>query len=147
TQLCAGTAARRVIVWLDEGATLRPIAVAPPAADVPAAVTGSVELSGHTVPIEHEGAVLGYLTLEDDPSRALSTADARLARDLARSASLIVHKRRLDRELAATATEIAESRRRLIDAQDHELRRLERELNSTIEQDVVALRVQIDIAE
>jgi signal transduction histidine kinase len=146
SQLWAGTAARRVTIWLRDGGALHPAVVAP-AAGGPDASAGSADRPGHVVPIEHDGEVLGHLSLEEDPVRTLSAADARLAHDLARSAALVVHKRQLDRDLTATATEIAESRRRLIDAQDDELRRLERELNTTVEQDAVALKAQIGVAE
>jgi signal transduction histidine kinase len=146
-QLCAGTGALRVTVWLDDAGALRPVAVAPAGATAPEIFMGTGGLPGHDVAIEHEGEVLGHLTVEEDPARSLRPTDTDLARDLARSAALVVHKFRLDRDLATTAAEIAESRRRLIDAQDNELRRLERELNSTVEQDVVALKVQIGLAE
>ncbi len=67
--------------------------------------------------------------------------------DLTGSAGLIMRRRRLDDELEQKAEELAESRRRLVGAQDDERRRLEHELNRGPQQQVVALRVQLDMAE
>ena len=53
---------------------------------------------------------------------------------------------RLDAELEQKARELAESRRRLVDVQDVERRRLERELNEGAQQQVVALKLKLGLA-
>lgn len=144
-QLRAGTGARRVVVWRDDGGRPGPIACAQAGAAPPdPADAGPPALD---LPIEHDGEVIGRLTVEEHPGATLRPADVRLAHDLAGSAALVVRRLRLDHDLSATAKEIAESRRRLVGAQDEELRRLERELNRGIEQQVIALKVQLRLAE
>jgi signal transduction histidine kinase len=143
-QLLAGIGARRVVVWRDDAGALKPIADA--VADG-APVPQEPDRVALDLPIEHDNEVIGRLTIEEQPGAALRPQDIRLARDLAGSAGLVVRKLRLDHDLAAMADQIAASRRRLVGAQDDELRRLERELNSGIEQEVVALKVQLRLAE
>ncbi|HUP73538.1 MAG TPA: ATP-binding protein [Acidimicrobiales bacterium] len=145
-QLRSGTGAQRVTVWLDDGGVLRPVAVAPAGVDPRETAAQWDTGRACVVPIDHEGAVLGQLTVEEGPGLPLHPTDVRLAQDLAGSAALILNKVRLDRALATKAMEIDESRRRLVRAQDDELRRLERELNHGVEQQVVALKVQLGLA-
>jgi signal transduction histidine kinase len=144
-RLRAGSGAQRVTVWLQDG-VLRPIVAAPAGEPLPNPVDMAAALPGHDFPIDHHGEILGHLTVEEQPGSALRPNDSRLAEDLAGSAALVVRKLRLDRDLETTAAEIAESRRRLLDAEDEERRRLERELNSGVEQQVVALKVQLGLA-
>ena len=144
-QLRSGTGARRVVVWRVDGGRLHPIARAP--ADPVLAEPADAGPPTLDLPIEHDGEVIGRLTVEEHPGAALRPADVRLAHDLAGSAALVVRRLRLDHDLSATVEEIAESRRRLVGAQDAELRRLERELNRGVEQQVIALKVQLRLAE
>ena len=144
TQLRAGTGADRAQVWLgtSHGMSL--------AASDPAALDTSIEriddLDGVVIPIDHDGETLGALTVEPATGTSLRPAELRLADDLAGSAALVVTKLRLDADLEHTATELASSRRRLIDAQDTELRRLERQLHEGAIQDVVGLKLAIALA-
>jgi signal transduction histidine kinase len=59
----------------------------------------------------------------------------------------LLRRLRLDRALEQKAAELEESRRRLVDAQDVERRRLERRLNEGAQQQVVALKLQLRLAE
>jgi signal transduction histidine kinase len=52
-----------------------------------------------------------------------------------------MRRRRLDADLELTAAELSDSRRRLVDAQDVERRRLERELHTGPEQQVLGLKL------
>jgi signal transduction histidine kinase len=143
-QLRAATGAARALVWLEADGQLRPTAMAPDDAATPAPVARS-ELPGFAVAIAHEGHVLGALTVEEVPGVPLSPTGRQLVEDLAGSAALVVHKLRLDEALAAKAAELEESRRRLLQAQDSERRRLERELHDGVQQQVVALKVQLGL--
>ena len=144
TQLRAGTGAERAQVWLatDDGVVL--------AASDPAVTDTHIEefddLDGVVIPIEHDGGTLGALTVEPAAGASLRPAELRLAEDLAGSAALVVTKLRLDTDLERTAAELASSRRRLVDAQDTELRRLERQLQEGAIQDIVGLKVAITLA-
>ncbi|MGI9641287.1 MAG: sensor histidine kinase, partial [Acidimicrobiia bacterium] len=143
-QLRAGTGAERAQVWLttDNGLTL---AASDPIA--PNATVSSIEdLNGVVIPIEHDTQILGALTVESSPGTSLRPAELRLAHDLAGSAALVVRKLRLDNDLEQTAAELASSRRRLVDAQDTELRRLERQLQEGAIQDILGLKVAITLA-
>lgn len=145
-RLCAGTGAQRVTVWIDDGGTLDPVAVEPPllSTDELAVPVASPDVA--LFPIEYDEEPIGLLTVKAGRRSSLRPADIQLAGDLASSAALVVHKLRLDRRLAATAADISESRRRLVGAQDAELRRLERQLESGIEGAAVTLREHLAAA-
>ncbi|MDX1450175.1 MAG: sensor histidine kinase, partial [Acidimicrobiia bacterium] len=66
--------------------------------------------------------------------------------DLAGSAAMVLNKVRLDADLAARAEELRRSRRRMLDAQGEERRRLERELHDGAQQQIVALKVKLGLA-
>ena len=144
-QLRAGTGAERARVWLvddDHGFVL---AASNPAI-AEAQATAMDDLDGVVVPIEHDGELLGAFTVEPSAGTPLRPAELRLAEDLAGSAALVVRKLRLDTDLERAARELASSRRRLVDAQDTELRRLERQLQEGAIQDIVGLKVAIALA-
>lgn len=145
TQLLAGTGAERAQVWLADGDTLT-LAASEPAAP-PIAAQRLEDLDGAIVPIEHDGELLGALTIEPGNGSPLRSTELRLAEDLAGSASLVVRKLRLDVQLERTATDLASSRRRLVEAQDTERRRLERQLQEGSIQDVLGLKVALVLAE
>ena len=105
------------------------------------------KIPGAVVPISHDGEILGALSVESRRGDALTPTEQRLVEDLAGSAGLLMRRLRLDAELERKAAELEESRRRLVDAQDVERRRLERELNEGAQQQVVALKVQLGLAE
>ncbi|MBW4718032.1 sensor histidine kinase [Saccharothrix obliqua] len=121
-----------------EGLGLRWVAVA---LDGPAeAVDGERAPGGERVPLTHAGTVLGVL--EHGPrtdGTPLSAADRDLLATVARQAALAVRNARQARELA-------ESRARILAAQDTERRRLERLLHDGVQQELVALVVKIRLA-
>ncbi|MGI9623468.1 MAG: sensor histidine kinase [Acidimicrobiales bacterium] len=143
--LRAGTGAERAQVWLTSGTNGLVLAASDPELS-DAGVNSIDELDGVVVPIEHDGETLGALTVESPPGTPLRPAELRLASDLAGSAALVVTKLRLDTDLQRTAAELASSRRRLVDAQDSELRRLERLLQDGAVQDILGLKLAIALA-
>ena len=145
TQLRAGTGAERAQVWVTDDTQGLVLAASDPATTIDE-VAEIDDLGGVVVPIEHDSAILGALTVEPSPGTTLRPAELRLAEDLAGSAALVVRKLRLDENLARTADELANSRRRLVSAQDTELRRLERRLQEGAVQDVVGLKVALTLA-
>jgi signal transduction histidine kinase len=146
SRLAEGTGAERAIVWLADSELLRPAAVAPGAMDSQPEAIERGALPGTSAAIEHDGELLGALTVEKRRGDALTPTERGLLDDLAGSARLVIRRRRLDEALATMADEIQESRRRLVDAQDDEQRRLERELHEGAEQQVVALKLKLDMA-
>jgi signal transduction histidine kinase len=145
-RLADGTGAERAVVWLS-GSTQLHAAASVPADSTPSdTFEQAADLPGVAVPIEHEGEILGALSVETTRGDTLTPTELRLIEDLAGSAGLVIRRLRLDEELAKRATELQESRRRLVDAQDVERRRLERDLHDGAQQQVVALKVKLGLA-
>ena len=146
-RLAEGTGADQAIVWLDGPAGFEPAACAPDPERPAGPVADLAAIPGTVVPIRHDGVVLGALSVETRRGDTLTPTETRLVEDLAGSAGLFLRRLRLDQQLERKALELEDSRRRLVDAQDVERRRLERELNEGAQQRVVALKVQLAIAE
>ncbi len=146
-RLVEGTGADRAIVWSANGPGFAAAACEPDSGGQVEPVESLDAIPGSVVPISHEGVVLGALSVESRRGDALTPTERRLVEDLAGSAGLLMRRIRLDAELERKAAELEESRRRLVDAQDVERRRLERELNEGAQQQVVALKVQLALAE
>lgn len=145
-RLAEGTGADRAIVWIADGSGFAPAACAP-SSNALGPATSLVEIAGAVVPIAHGGEVLGALSVESRRGDTLTPTEQRLVEDLAGSAGLLMRRLRLDAELERKAVELEESRRRLVDAQDVERRRLERELNDGAQQRVAALKAQLGSAQ
>jgi signal transduction histidine kinase len=139
------TGARRSDVWLAVGSTLRPEASWPADAEEPTArklVAGDIASVGgeHLAEVRHQGELLGAITLEPAPDDPMDPAKELLVRDLAGQAGLVLRNVRLIEELRA-------SRQRLVAAQDAERRKLERNIHDGVQQQLVALTVQMRLAE
>jgi signal transduction histidine kinase len=91
--------------------------------------------------------VLGAFSIEKKRGDTLSPTEERLARDLAGSAGMVLRNARLNVDLATRASELQESRRRLVDAQDVERRRLERAMHEGVEKSVASLEAKIGVAQ
>ena len=94
----------------------------------------------HTVPVEHLSEELGVLAVRVPANDPMDPSKERLMRDLASQAGLVLRNVRLIEELRA-------SRQRLVAAQDEERRRIERNLHDGAQQQLVALAVQLRLAE
>ncbi len=139
------TGAQRADVWLLVGSQLRREASWPPDADEPAPrrLVGDVvdAVAGeHLAEVRHQGELLGAITLEPAPDDPMNPAKELLVRDLAGQAGLVLRNVRLIEELRA-------SRQRLVAAQDAERRKLERNIHDGVQQQLVALTVQMRLAE
>ncbi len=139
------TGAQRADVWLLVGSQLRPEASWPAGAVVPAPrrLVGDVvePVAGeHVAEVRHQGELLGAITLEPAPDDPMNPAKELLVRDLAGQAGLVLRNVRLIEELRA-------SRQRLVAAQDAERRKLERNIHDGVQQQLVALTVQMRLAE
>jgi signal transduction histidine kinase len=152
--LAAGTGARRVDVWLRIGRELRSAAVWPadaPAPDpVPLAERDRVPaLSGaeRAVAVRHGDELLGALSVEKPPNEPLTPTEEKLLEDLASQAGLVLRNVRLTADLQASLEDLRASRRRLVEAQDQERRKIERNLHDGAQQQLVALTVQLGLLE
>jgi signal transduction histidine kinase len=138
-----GTGAERASVWLRIGGGLRREATWPepmPPALVPAPGDALPELGERAVEVRHRGELLGAIAVAMPPAEPLDPGKERLIRDLAAQAGLVLRNVRLIEELRA-------SRQRLVAAQDEERRKLERNLHDGAQQQLVALQVQLRLAE
>ncbi len=84
--------------------------------------------------------ILGALSVTMPPNDPMDTSKERLVRDLASQAGPVLRNVKLIEELRA-------SRQRLVAAQDEERRKLERNLHDGAQQQLVALQVQLRLAE
>jgi signal transduction histidine kinase len=143
--LAEGTGATSAAVWLKVGQEYRPVATWPTngqPAPVRAVGGRTPEFEGATtsVPVKHRGEQLGMLTLVKPPNEPLTPVEQTLVNDLAGQAALLLANSQLIEDLRA-------SRQRLVAAQDEERRRLERNLHDGAQQQLVALGVQLSLAQ
>lgn len=138
-----GTGASRATIWLGDEGDMNVGASWPDPPDQ----SHSIELDAkHVFPVTHDGVVVGAFEVVKPRGTALSSAERSLIADLAGSAGAVLGYQRLNDTLEAKAEELAESRARLVDAQDSERRRLERDLHDGAQQLLVALKVKIGLA-
>ena len=151
--LAQGTGATRVDVWLRVGGELRPVAAWP----VDATERGPIALAGddqlptfddtRAVAVRHGDELFGALTLEKPRNEPLTPTEDKLLQDLASQAGLVLRNVRLTAELQANVDDLRASRRRLVEAQDEERRKIERNLHDGAQQQLVALTVQLGLLE
>jgi signal transduction histidine kinase len=140
------TRAVEVRVWVRVGVKLREAAAWPRelagAAPVPAPTDALPDLPGvsHATEIRDRGELLGAVSLVLPANDPIDTGRARLVRNLASQAGLVLRNVRLIQELQA-------SRQRLVAAQDAERRRLERNIHDGAQQQLVSLAVQLRLLE
>jgi signal transduction histidine kinase len=144
--LAEGTGALRADVWLRRGDRLRPAgswpADASPFDSVASSGTDLPEMDGVdiAVPVRYQGDLLGALTVSKKPGDPPTPIEQRLVADMGSQAGLVLSNVRLIEDLRA-------SRQRLVVAQDHERRKLERDLHDGAQQQLVALAVKQRLAE
>jgi signal transduction histidine kinase len=142
--VAAGTGAEWVVVWLRVGDGLRPEATfggGPNAAPLPlipvqGQVMPSLPDADLSVPVMHQGELLGAISLRMPKGEPLRPAGQQLVTDLASQAGLVLANAGLIEDLRA-------SRQRLVAAQDEERRRLERNIHDGAQQDLVALAIKL----
>jgi signal transduction histidine kinase len=158
--LAEGTGADWSQVWLVVGDRPRLAATWPPEATrerFPEDAEASVE---HDVPgrrsheVRHGSELLGVLVVQEHEHRPLTTVEERLFEGLARQAGPVLRGARLRKqlelrraELSSRADELRSSRERLVDLQDEERRLLERDIHDGAQQHLVALAVNLRLAQ
>ncbi len=148
-----GTSAESATVWLRGTAELRAAATFPDTMAMHEAVAmpdGSLPSLGdatRTVEVRHQGELLGALSVTKRRGEALTPIEQKLVDDLAHQAGLVLKNVGLSADLLARLEELRASRQRLVQAQDLERRRLERNLHDGAQQHLVALKVKLGLAE
>ena len=154
--LAEGTGAEWAQVWITVRGRLSLAATWPPASPAPAAEwDGESSAPGlRSQPVRHGGELLGVLRVKERDDEPLTPVEERLFAGLAGQAGLVLRGVRLRAELAqrvaeltAKAEDLAASRRRLVDIQDAERRRLERDIHDGAQQHLVALTVNLRLAQ
>ena len=152
--LAGATGAIRAEAWIRVGAQLWPVTIWPEGSPRPGAlgIAGDAGLPAfgagtRAVAVRHGNELLGALTLEKPRSEPLTAAEDKLLHDLAAQAGLVFRNRRLTAELRASIEELRASRRRLVEAQDEERRKIERNLHDGAQQQLVALSIQLGLLE
>jgi signal transduction histidine kinase len=147
TVLAGATGADRAEAWIQVGAELRPAAIWPHGATPSAAValgpdSGFPAFEGATraVAVQHGGELLGALSLQKPRNEPLTSTEDELLQDLASQAGLVLRN-------AALIDELRASRRRLVEAQDAERRKIERNLHDGAQQQLIALTIQVGLLE
>ena len=156
-----GTGARWAQVWLTVhdrpalAATWPPDAAADTTPPVPVDDARDATAAGRrALTVRHGGQVFGVFRLQEHPDQPLTSVEERLFIGLAAQAGLVLRLVGLRAELAARhaelqvrADELRASRERLIETQDAERRRLERDIHDGAQQHLVALAVNLRLAE
>jgi signal transduction histidine kinase len=159
--LAQGTGAVWAQVWLTVDGRLRLAATWPPesAADPtpPDPQPDARDTTGagrRALTVRHAGQVYGVFRLQEHPGLPLTAVEERLFTGLAAQAGLVLRSVGLraqlasrHEQLAARAEELRGSRQRLIETQDAERRRLERDIHDGAQQHLVALTVNLRLAE
>ena len=152
--LAGATGADRAEAWIRVGPELRPAAIWPRGSLPSAAVTiGAGDslppfaAASRAVAVSQAGELLGALSLHKPPNEPLTSTEDELMRHLASQAGLVLRNAALTAELQATIDELRASRRRLVEAQDAERRKIERNLHDGAQQQLIALTIHLGLLE
>jgi hypothetical protein len=158
--LVAGTGARGAEVWVAEpDGELRFAGSCPSGSEEQPGVVSVKspdalrELGGvsQTTPVSDAGGPLGVLVLRADPGRGLTSADQRLAAEVANSVALLLRNRRLTTDLETALREereqtenLARSRRRLVLARDVARQRLSAQIRIRVDEPLAGCADDVD---
>src|SRR3954451_238802 len=158
--LAEGTNAQWAQVWLTAQDGLVLAASWPPElgdARPPVPAPGARDLTSdgrRALTVRHGGRIYGVFRLQERHNVALSTMEERLFNGLASQAGLVLRLIGLQADLAARrdelelrGVELQLSRERLIATQDEQRRRIERDIHDGAQQHLVALAVNLRVAE
>ena len=149
--LSEGTEADRAEVWLRIGSELQLAASWPESSARQARLpleSGEpppIPDAAAAVPVRYQGELLGTVAVVKRED--ITPTETRLVNDLANEAGLVLKNERLTAELSQRLEELTSSRQRLVTAQDTERRRIERNLHDGAQQDLVALKLKLAVAQ
>jgi signal transduction histidine kinase len=152
--LAEGTGARWAEVWLMVDGEPELAAAWPQEAGSGQHRADGDQPGQRSLDVTRDRVRLGILRLQEHPEQPLSPVEERLFADLAAQAGLVLHGAGLRVELAKRAEDLATladdlqaSRRRVVDTHDSERRRLERDIHDGAQQHLVALVVNLRLAQ
>jgi signal transduction histidine kinase len=96
-----------------------------------------------SVPMVHDGELLGGVSLRKARGEAVTPAEAELLGNLAGGLGLALRNTRLTAQLRQQVTDLEQSRDRLVSAADEARRSLEHDLDSGPQQQLVAVKVKL----
>jgi signal transduction histidine kinase len=148
-----GTGAESATVWLRSANQLSPAATHPdtvvgyePIA-IRDGVLPEIANASRAVAVRHQDEILGALTVIKRRGEGLTPIEEKLVTDLAHQAGLVLKNVGLTADLQLRLEQLRASRQRLVAAQDEERRRLERNLHDGAQQNLVAIKVKLGLAE
>ncbi len=148
-----GAGAEAATVWLRTSGYLRPAATFPEsmAQHEPLLMNNglvpAIPGADAAVRVEHQGELLGVFSVAKRKGESLTPMEEKLIGDLANQAGLVLRNVRLTAELRQRLEDLRTSRQRLVQAQDEERRRLERNLHDGAQQHLVAIKVKLGLAQ
>jgi signal transduction histidine kinase len=154
--LAGASGASRVEAWVRVGAELRAAAIWPSGSalssvreldggQLNAEDLAAFDDAGRVVAVRHGDELLGAISLTKPPNEPLTSAEDSLLQHVASQAALVMRNARLTAELRATIDELRASRRRLVEAQDAERRKIERNLHDGAQQQLIALSIHLGL--
>ncbi|MEP6758279.1 MAG: histidine kinase [Actinomycetota bacterium] len=138
--LAEGLGAERARVWLGPPEARRVAATWP--VDAPERANDD-----HTEAVLHQGEELGAFSVAMPANDPMDPAKQKLVADLAGQAGLALRNVGLTEALRQRLQDLRAAQKRLVAAQDHERRRLERNIHDGAQQQLVALQVRQRLAE
>ena len=96
-------------------------------------------------PLTHQGEFVGALCLAPrSPGEEFSPADRRLLRDLATQSGAAAHEVQLSIALRSSLEDLQRSRERLVEAQEEERRRIQRDLHDGLGPVLASMRLRLE---
>ncbi len=134
-----GTGASEATLWIADEGVLKPAAWWP---EQEAAPDHEADLS---VSVEHDGELLGALTLVASRGETIAPTEEELVQNLAGGLGLALRNTRLTDDLREQVDELAASRERILSAADEARRGLEQDLDMGPQQELVAVKVKLGV--
>jgi len=141
-----GTGAVGATLWVRSNMGFRVAAIFPEAASRPEIRRiDSFEDpdADYSLPVFHDGELLGGLSLFNERSEAIPPAEERLVANLASGIGMALRNAALTSQLRNQVAELEASRDRILAADDEARRSLERDLDSGPQQQLVAMKVML----
>jgi signal transduction histidine kinase len=154
--IAESTGAAQAVIWAKQGTENTTLASWPQpngSSAHTAEAAGGGSTSDRMVPVQHQGEVLGALSIRKARGEAVTPVDEKMLADLASPAGVVLRNLQLTRqlearlgEISAQTTELQASSARIIAAQDSTRRRLERNIHDGAQQHLVAIAVKLRLA-
>jgi signal transduction histidine kinase len=141
-----GTGAVEATLWVKSNEGFRPAATWPESierTEIPPADSFEDPNADYSLPVFHDGELLGGLSLVKARGEQLPPVTEQLVANLASGMGLALRNSRLTTQLRGQVAELEASRERILAAADEARRALERDLDSGPQQQLVALKVML----